>query len=79
MTLTYKLYLDILPLDLHTQIQVRMPVRLALKVVTDRQTHTHRDGVKTITPDTSQTWGVIICISSIISKVLGEKLVQMLL
>ena len=58
MTLTYKLDLDILPLDLHTEIQVHMSVRLAVRVVTDRQTHRHTDDVKTITPDTSQTRGV---------------------
>ncbi len=51
--------LDILPLDLDTEIQVRMSVRLAVRMVTDRHTHTHTDDVKTITPDTSQTWGVI--------------------
>ena len=34
------------------------PVRLAVRVVTDRNT----DNVKTITPDTSQTWVVIITI-----------------
>ncbi len=60
MTLTYDLDLDILPLDLHTEIQVRMSVRLAVRVVTDRHTHRHTDDVKTITPNTSQTqtWGV---------------------
>ncbi len=44
MTLTYKLDLDILPLDLHAKFQVRMSVRLAVRVVTDTQTdtHTHR-------------------------------------
>ena len=54
MTLTYELDLDILPLDRHTKIQVRMSVRLAVRVVTD----THTEDVKTITPDMSQTWGV---------------------
>ncbi len=43
MTLTFKLDLDIRPLDLHTEIQVCMSVRLAVRVVTDRQTHTHTD------------------------------------
>ncbi len=38
MTLTYKFDLDILPLDLHAEIQVHMSVRLALRVVTDRHT-----------------------------------------
>ncbi len=55
MTLTYKVGLDILLLDRHTEIQVCMSVRLALRVVTD----THTDDVKMITPDTSQTWGVM--------------------
>ncbi len=59
MTLTFKLDLDILPLDLHTEIQVCMSIRLAVRVrrthtPTDRQTDTHKDDVKTITPDTSQ-------------------------
>ncbi len=40
--LTYILDLNILPLDLHAKIQVRMSVCLAVRVVTDRQTHTHR-------------------------------------
>ncbi len=58
MTLTYELDLDILPRDLHTEILVRITVRLAvrvvtdrqisreslaMRVVTDRQTHTHTD------------------------------------
>ena len=60
MTLTYKLDLDILPLDLHANIQVRMSVRSVVRVVTDRHTHTQTDHVKTITPNTSETWGVII-------------------
>ncbi len=55
MTLTNKLDLDILPLNLHAEIQVRMSVRLVMRVVT----HTQTDDVKTITPDTSHvTWGV---------------------
>ncbi len=37
-----------------------MSVRLAVRVVTDTHTDTHTDDVKTITPDTSQTWGVKI-------------------
>ena len=40
MSLTYKLDLDIFPLDLHAEFQVRLSVRLAMRVVTDRQTHT---------------------------------------
>ncbi len=53
MTLTYKLDLDILPLDLYAKIQVPMKVRSPRKV---RQMHTHRhtDNVKTITRDTSK-------------------------
>ncbi len=43
MTLTYKLDLDILPLDLHAKIQMCMSMYV---------------DVKTITPDTSETWGV---------------------
>ena len=43
MTLTSKLDLDILPLNLHAEIQVRMSVRLIVRVVTHTQTtHTHR-------------------------------------
>ncbi len=60
MPLTYKSDLDTLPFDLHAKIQVRTSVRLAVRVVTDTQTDTQTDDVKTITPDTSQTWGVII-------------------
>ena len=55
MTLTYQLDLDILPLDPHAEIQVRMSVCLAVGA---RHTDTHTDNVKTITPDMSQTWGV---------------------
>ena len=40
LTLTYKLDLDILPLDLHAIIQVCMSVRSTMRVVTDTQTHT---------------------------------------
>ncbi len=54
MTLTFGLGLDILPLDLHTEIQVCMSIRLAVRVVTHRQTDRHTDDVKTIAPDTSQ-------------------------
>ncbi len=59
MTLTYKLELDILRLDIHAKIKVCMYVCLARRVRrthTDRQTH----DVNTITPDTSETWCVII-------------------
>ncbi len=45
MTLTYKPDLDILPLDLDTDIQVCMSVRLAVKVVRDRQTDIRTPGV----------------------------------
>ncbi len=47
MTLIFKLDLDILPPDLHTKIQGCMFVRWALRA---RQTHTHTDNAKTITP-----------------------------
>ena len=51
MTLTYKLVPDILSLALHTEIEVGMSVRLAVRVATDA----HTDYVKTITTDMSQT------------------------
>ena len=60
MTSNFEPDLDILPLDLNTKIQVCMSVRLAMRVVLYRHTDTHIDDVKTITPDTSQTWGVIM-------------------
>ncbi len=51
MTLTFKLDLDILPLDSHTKIQgctfVRSPLRARH---TDRQTDRQTDDAKTITP-----------------------------
>ncbi len=50
MTLTFRPDLDILPLDLHAEIQVHMSVRSALSVVTDTNTHTQTHDVKTITP-----------------------------
>ena len=53
MTSTYELDLDILPLDLHAKIQVYMSVRMAgIERRTDGKTH----HVKTITPDTSETY-----------------------
>ena len=58
MTLTYKLDLDILPLYLHAEIQVNS-VCLFGRECGNRHTDTHTDNVKTITPDTSQTWGVM--------------------
>ncbi len=53
MTLIYELDLDILPLDLHAEIQVCMSVCYVRRVGrthrrTDTQTHTHN--AKTITP-----------------------------
>ncbi len=54
--MTYQLDLDILPLEFKAKIQVRISIRSAVRLVTDRQTH----DVKTITPDASQTWGVIM-------------------
>ena len=56
MILTYKLDLDILSLDLHAEIQVRMSVCLVLRV----DTHTQTEDVKNITPDMSQMWGLKI-------------------
>ena len=55
--------LDIHPLDLHAKIHVRMSVHSAGRVRrTHRQTHTHTDDVKTITPITSETmWTYNIC------------------
>ena len=59
MTLTYELDLDILPLDLHAKIQVCTSVRLGfIARRTDGHTDTQTQDVKTITPDTSETWGV---------------------
>ena len=57
-TLTYKPDLDILPLDLHAKIHVRMSVLSVVAVETNRQrdrqeTDRQTDNVKTITPDTS--------------------------
>ncbi len=59
-TLTFDLWpwptnLYVIPLDLHAKIQVCMSVHSSVKVVTD----THTDGVKIITPITSEMWGVI--------------------
>ena len=54
--LTYELDLDIHPLDLHAKIQVRMSFRLLRRT---RQMHRPSNGVKTITPNMSQMWGVI--------------------
>ena len=60
MSLTYELDLDILPFDPHAKIQVRMSVCSAIILRrTDTQTHTQTDNTKTITPITSETWGVI--------------------
>ncbi len=61
MTLTYKLDLDILSLNLHAKNQDCLFVRSPARVVTDTHTHTHTQthDVKTITPITSETWGVI--------------------
>ncbi len=58
MTLSYNLDPDILPLDLHTKIQVHTSVFSAARVVTP--THGKIDDTKTImiTPVTSEMWGV---------------------
>ncbi len=58
MTLTYKLDLDILPLDLNAKNQDCLFVRLPARVVTDTHTDTQTHDVKTITPITSETWGL---------------------
>ena len=47
MTLTFELDLDILPLDLHAEIQVCTSVRSAVRA---RHTHRQNDDAKTITP-----------------------------
>ncbi len=61
MTLTYRLDLDILPLDLPAKIQVRMSVRSAGRVRRmDGHTHRQTDDAKTIRPITSEMWGVKI-------------------
>ncbi len=63
MTLSFELDLDILPLDLHTEIQVCMSVRLAVGVVTHRHTHrhTHRRCQNYYTRHvTYVTWGVMM-------------------
>ena len=63
MTLNYELDLYILPLNVHAKIHFCMSVRSAVRVrQTDRHTDTHTDNVKTITPDTSETGGVITII-----------------
>ncbi len=60
MTLTYKLDLGILPLDLHAKTQIRTSVRSAVRVVKDRHTHRQTDDAKTITTDTSEMWSINI-------------------
>ena len=42
MTLTYRLDLDMLPIDLHAKIKVHMYVHLAVRAVTDTETYLHR-------------------------------------
>ncbi len=64
MTLTFELDLDILPLDLHTEIQVCMSIRLAVRVRrthrhTDRHTHTQTMSKLLHPTRHSVTWGVI--------------------
>ncbi len=60
MTLTYKLDLDILPLDLHAKNQDCLFVRLPARVVTDRQTHTqtHRQTMSKLLQPSRQRRGV---------------------
>ncbi len=55
MNLTHKLDLDNHPLNLHAEIQVHPSVHLC-----ERDTHTHTDCAKTITPVASLMQGVII-------------------
>ena len=50
MTLTYKLYLNILPLDLPAKNQDYLFVCSPARVVTDTQTDTQTHDVKTIHP-----------------------------
>ena len=50
LTLTFNLDVDILPLDLHAEFQVRRSVRLSWRLVTDTLTHLLTHDVKTITP-----------------------------
>ncbi len=50
MTLTYKLNLDILPLDLYTKIQVCMSVRLVVRVVPHTYTDTQNTMSKLLHP-----------------------------
>ncbi len=57
MTLTYQLDLDILLLDIHAKIQVCMSVHAFNR---ENETHKQTNGVKTITPVTSETWEVIL-------------------
>ncbi len=57
--LTYDLDLDVFPLDLPAEIQVRTSVHSAFIVRrTDGHKHRQTHDAKTITPDTSETWGV---------------------
>ena len=57
MILPYELDLDILPLDLHDEIQVRTSVHSTVRVVT---AHRQTRDVKTITLDTLQMWDLMI-------------------
>ncbi len=52
MTLTFELDLDVLPLDLHTKIQVCMSVRLAVRVVTHTHTDTQTYGLRRLVTHT---------------------------
>ncbi len=77
MTFTFKLDLDILLLDLHVKIQVCMSVRSADRVRrtdgrTDTRTDRHADHAKTITPITSEKWGVKIVFLVILYSLLKQ-------
>ena len=59
--MTYKLDLDILPLDLHANSSPYV-CSFGQDSETDRQTDRLTNDVKTITPITSERWGVIITV-----------------
>ncbi len=70
LTLIFELDLDILPLDLHAKIQVRMSVRSARRVVTHTHTHTDRHTHRHTVPKLlhpSLTRGVMKCLAWLIS------------
>ncbi len=71
MTLTFELDLDVFPLDLHAKIQVHTSANSAFIVRrTDEQTDKRTHDAKTITPDMSEMWGVMIGVFRINSNLL---------